>query len=189
MSAKSRVGNDCEVMIVSSQNRKRAVIVNCRIPPTPVTRPKVGELRTVSIVVYCGVLKMFVDWARNSSTRDSFNGKTLVNAISNTWVPGPMMLLRRALPICPVGGAAKAAVLNHAPIDGFELWIDCPETKSGRKVPLVPRLTSVAFPRSRGVKGNPDAIVKSPLHCQSPRIARHGEFPVSHRFSWPKGSS
>ena len=44
------------------------------------------------------MLKMLVACARNSSTRDSFSGKIFVNAISNTLLPGPMMLLRRALP-------------------------------------------------------------------------------------------
>ena len=62
------------------------------------------------------MLKMLVACARNSSTRDSFSGMTLVNAMSNTLVPGPMMLLRRASPYCPVGGATKAAVLNHSAI-------------------------------------------------------------------------
>ena len=61
---------------------------------------------------------MFVACARNSSTRDSFNGKTFVNAMSNTLLPGPMMLLRRASPYVPVGGARNAAVLNHSAIEG-----------------------------------------------------------------------
>ena len=41
---------------------------------------------------------MLVACARNSSTRDSFNGMIFVKAMSKTFVPGPMMLLRRASP-------------------------------------------------------------------------------------------
>ena len=43
------------------------------------------------------MLKMLVACARNSSTRDSFRGTIFVKAMSNTLLPGPMMLLRRAM--------------------------------------------------------------------------------------------
>src|SRR5579863_7822973 len=160
-----------------------------RIAPTAVTRPKVGEFTTLSMPVYCGMLKMLVAWARNSNTRDSFNGNILVNAISKTLVGAPMMLLRRASPYCPVGGAANAAVLNQRAIEGLEIEIDCPDTRFGRNVPFVPRCTSEKSPRSRGVNGSPEASVQSPLHCQSPNTARCALFPVNQCLSWPKGNS
>src|SRR5208282_169847 len=112
------------------------------------------------------MLKMLVACARNSSTRDSFRGKIFVNAMSNTLLPGPMMLLRRASPNCPGGGATNAAVLNQSVMDGLAKLTDCPGTKSGRNVPFVPRFTSAMLPSSRGVNGNPDANVQSPLHNQ-----------------------
>src|SRR5580658_5303473 len=135
------------------------------------------------------MLKMLVAWARNSSKRDSFSGKIFVNAISNTLLPGPMMLLRRALPYCPVGGATKAAVLNHSAIEGFVRLTDCPGTRSGRSVAFVPAFTSLTSFTNRGVNGSPDANVQSPLHCQSPKTARNGVFPVSQCLSCPNGNS
>ena len=64
-------------------------------------------------------------------------------------------------------------MLNHSAMDGFDRLTDCPGTTSARSVPLVPRSTSSALPSSRGVKGRPEAMVQSPLHCQSPKIASH----------------
>src|SRR5579864_4087132 len=170
------------------QNRNLPVNCICRIAPTAITRPYVGEFTIVSIVVNCGVLKIFVADARSSTTRDSFNGITLVSAMLNTRVPGPVMLLRRALPNCAGGGAINAAVLNHCATVGSEMPTGNPVT-SGRSVPLVPRLTSLNAPRILGVKGSPEAIVQSPLHCQSPKTARHGLAPESHCLSCPNGSS
>src|ERR1700691_4521053 len=136
-----------------------------RIAPTAVTLPKVGEFTCVSMLANCGVLKTLVACARNSNTRDSFKGNILVNAISKTRVGGPIMLLRRALPNCPGGGATYAAVLNHSAIEGLEMLIDSPGTRSGLNVPFVPRCTSEKSPRSRGVNRSPEAMVQSPLHC------------------------
>ena len=84
------------------------------------------------------MLKTFVACARNSIIRDSFMGMTLVNAISNTLLPGPMMLLRRASPNCPVCGVVNAAVLNHSRIEGSDRLTFCPGTTSGRSVPFDP---------------------------------------------------
>src|ERR1700678_3102877 len=120
--------------------------------------------------------------------RDSFNGTTFVKAISNTFVPGPIMLLRRASPNGPAG-AVNAAVLNHSPIEWFARLTDCPGTTSGRSVPFVPAFTLPMLSKYRGVNGKPDAIVQSPLHCQSPKIARHAVFSVSQRLSCPNGNS
>src|ERR1700693_2436208 len=111
---------------------------------------------------------MFEPEARNSTIRISPKGNNLVNAISNDRVPGPSMLLRRALPYWPTGGAVNAAVLNHSPMEGSASVNDCPGTTSARIVPLVPRLTSVKSPNTRGVNGEPEAMVQSPLHSQSP---------------------
>src|SRR5215813_10281482 len=157
--------------------------------PTAVTRPKVGEFTTVSMVVYCGILKTLVACARNSSTRDSFKGNTLVIAISQLIVEGPITLFLRASPYWPEGAATNAPVLNHSAIEGFPSAIGSPGTRLGRRVPLVPRPTSVKLPRRRGVKGSPDAIVQSPLHCQSPNIEPSRRWLYSQRRSCPKGNS
>ena len=154
-----------------------------RIAPTAVTLPKVGEFTCVSMLANWGVLKTLVACARNSNTRDSLRGNILVNAISKTRVGGPMMLLRRALPNCPAGGVTNAAVLNHLAIEGSEMLIYSPGTRSGRNVPFVPRSTSEKSPTSRGVNGSPEAMVQSPLHCQSPSIARCTLSPVIQRLS------
>src|SRR6476646_6736718 len=142
----------------------------------------------VSIPTYCGVLKIFENCALNSRKRVSLRGKILVNDISNNRLPGPSMLLRRASPNGP-DGVTKAAVLNHSAIDGLGRLTGCPGTTSARTVPLVPWLTSSTLPRTRGVKGNPDAMVQSPLQFQSPRMTRSGLLPDNQRRSWPKGSS
>src|ERR1700730_11821366 len=99
------------------------------------------------------------------------------------------MLLRRAVPNSPDGGITNAAVLNHSLTDGLGKPTGSPATTSARSVPLVPRLTSEKSPRILGVNGSPEAIVQSPLQFQSPTTARSGLFAVSHRRSWPKGSS
>ena len=93
---------------------------------------------------------------------------SLVIAMSNSTWPGPMMLLRRAFPYWPVGGVTNAAVLNHSLMLGFEMLTGSPVT-SARSVPFTPLLTLEYEPTMRGVKGRPDAIVQSPLHCQPPR--------------------
>ena len=134
------------------------------------------------------MLKMLETCARNSSNRDSLSGKTLVNAMSNR----AFLVLR-----CCCGahrhrapaGVAKAAVLNHSAIgrireaDRLSRNYVRPYGSVGAAVDFA------ALPREPGVKGKPDAMVQSPLHCQSPNIARSGVFPVSQRRSCPKGSS
>src|ERR1700721_824173 len=79
------------------------------------------------------MLNTFVACARNSSVRDSCSGITFVKAISNTLVPGPIMLLRRAVPYWQVEGLANAAVLNHSPIDGCDSCTASPATTSARR--------------------------------------------------------
>src|ERR1035441_10788290 len=78
------------------------------------------------------------------------------------------MLLRRALPYCPVGRMRNAAVLNHSAILGSGMPTGAPVT-SARNVPFTPLLTLEYEPTMRGVNGSPEAIVQSPLHCQPPR--------------------
>src|ERR1700742_3421188 len=135
---------------------------------------------TVSIPTYWGVLKTFENCARNSRKRVSLSGKILVNDISNSRVPGPSILLRRASPNTPVG-ATNAAVLNHSAIDGSDTVTGSPGTTSARCVPFTPWLTFNVLPRIRGVKGSPEAMVQSPLQFQSPRTARSGLLPESQR--------
>ncbi len=70
------------------------------------------------------------------------------------------------------------------------MLIDCP-VRSGRSAPLVPLFTSVKLPRIRGVNGRPDAMVQSPLHCQSPNTARQADavgepFPVVAKRQFPE---
>src|SRR5207237_8097206 len=82
--------------------------------PTGVTRPKVGELTTVSIAVKFGVLKTFDAVARNSNACISLIGMFLFSDMSKLIVPGPMIVLRPASPNCPRGGAMNAVDLDHS---------------------------------------------------------------------------
>src|ERR1700730_15930301 len=110
------------------------------------------------------------------------------------------MMLRPASPkVVPLGftqvfvapevedGEQNAAVLNHSDTLGLLSVIGWPVT-SARREPLTPRLMSRLFPRTRGVYHKPDAIVKSPLSCQLPRMWDHAPFCAKRRFS-PKGKS
>src|SRR5712691_2895680 len=98
--------------------------------------------------------------------------------LSENW-PGPSMIKRPASPnadpagftqVVKVVGAQNAAVLNHSSEVGLLTEIDCPGTRFARCDPLTPRPMSNPAPRTRGVKYNPDPIVKSPLHCHPPRM-------------------
>src|SRR5690348_15581291 len=100
-----------------------------------------------------------------------------------------MMMLRPLSPNCPAGGITNAPVLNHWLIDGFEIEMASPGTRFARSVPLVPRATSAKFPSTFAVNGNPDAMVKVPLHVQSPRTLFSGPGEVIHLRPSPKGRS
>src|SRR5450631_18683 len=108
--------------------------------------------------------------------------------MSNSTSPGPMMLLRRALPYCPGGGATNAAVLNHSLMLGFGTLTGDPVT-SALSVPFTPLFTLAYEPKRRGVNGRPEAIVQSPLHCQPPKMSCVFPSTASHRLPLPKGSS
>ena len=69
--------------------------------PTEMTRPKVGEFSIVSMLVYTGWLKTFVADMRTSNMRDSFSGKTLVIAMSNTTSPGPFDAVAAGIAVLP----------------------------------------------------------------------------------------
>src|SRR3954451_10123378 len=89
-----------------------------RIEPTPITCPNVGDDRTVSMVVYCGLFRTLFACHRTSRLRVSPNANVFDNAIFSTALPGPMMELRPALPKLPGAGSVNAAVLNHSPNEG-----------------------------------------------------------------------
>src|SRR5580693_6706745 len=84
-------------------------------------------------------------------------------------------------------GEQKAAVLNHSAVVGLLSAMGAPVT-SARSEPLTPRLISRLLPRTRGVKYKPEARVKSPLHCQPPKMCDQAPFWTKRRFS-PKGKS
>src|SRR5467141_5071995 len=66
-------------------------------------------------------------------------------------------------------GEQNAAVLNHSRVVGLPKDTGAPVALA-RSEPLTPRLMSSELPRTRGVKGSPEPIVKSPLHCQPFRM-------------------
>src|ERR1700720_3490829 len=124
---------------------------------------------------------------RSSSARDSLMVMTLFMLISNVTWRGPSMTLRPASPKeLPLGftqvlpepgvlppkeeaGEQNAAVLNHSRVVGLPKDTGAPVALA-RSDPLTPRLMSSELPRTRGVKGSPEAMVKSPLHCQPFRM-------------------
>src|SRR6266403_1148994 len=147
------------------QKRKRACTVTRRIPPVPVTSPKVKEFTTVLMEVKRTVLNTLLAVIRRSSALDSLIVIVLLSDMFiETW-PGPSMIFLPASPkLEPPGfvhvalGAQNAAVLNHLSVVGSLIDIDCPATLFARRDPLTPRLMSRPPPRTRGVKYNPDPI-------------------------------
>src|SRR5579884_2461717 len=97
-----------------------------RIEPTPITRPNVGEVSTVSIEVYWGLFNTFDACQRTSRFRVSPRLKSLLSAMFSTADPGPMMEFRPASPYVPGAGAVNAAVLNHSPSVGLANEIGSP---------------------------------------------------------------
>src|SRR5579859_3918797 len=128
---------------------------------------------------------------RSSSARDSLMVMILFKFISNVTWPGPSMILRPASPKeVPLGlaqalpeagvlppkveaGEQNAAVLNHSRVSGFPKDTGAP-VAFARSEPLTPRLISSELPSTRGVKGSPEQMVKSPLHCQPLRTWESG---------------
>src|SRR5579859_7229425 len=170
------------------QNRYLAVNVTLRIDPTFVTCPNVGEFRMVSMVVYCGWLKTLFAETLSSSARVSFANKVLLTDMPKLNCRGPRMMLRLASPNCPAGGIMNAAVLNHSPMVGLLNEIGAP-VRSARSVPFTPCVMSLAAPNTRGVNGNPEAMVKLLLHCQSPkRFSSKPPLLFNHFLPVPTGS-
>src|ERR1700694_2540820 len=128
---------------------------------------------------------------RSSSARDSFIVMVLPKFMSNVIWPGPAMILRPASPKeVPLGfaqvlpeagelppkeeaGEQNAAVLNHSSVVGLPMDNGAPVALA-RSDPLTPRLISRELPSTRGVKGRPEVMVKSALHCQPFRMCESG---------------
>src|ERR1700692_373547 len=128
---------------------------------------------------------------RSSSARDSLMVIVLFRFISNVIWRGPWMILRPASPkevplglehalpeagVLPPkveGGEQNAAVLNHSRVVGSASETGAPVALA-RSEPLTPRLMSSELPSTRGVKGSPEPVVKSPLHCQPFRTWESG---------------
>src|SRR6266849_4602445 len=107
------------------QKRNRACIVTRRIPPVPVTSPKVKEFTTALMAVKCTVLKTLFAEMRRSRARDSLIVIVLLSDMFKETCPGPSIIFRPASPkLEPFGfvqaalGAQKAAVLNHSSVVG-----------------------------------------------------------------------
>ena len=109
--------------------------------------------------------------ARNSMVRDSFSGMSLVNAMSNTTLPGPIMLLRRASPNSPVGGVTKAAVLNHSARDGFARAHRLPGNQVGpeRSVRSAVHVGNVAQQSRSEGQARSDGPIAAPLPVSEDR--------------------
>src|SRR5216683_375833 len=182
-------------MFLFLQNRKRASIVTRRMPPVPVTSPKVSEFTTVLMEVKCTVLKTSFAEMRSSSARESLIWIVLLSDMFIETCPGPSIIFRPASPkLEPFGlahvvlGRQNAAVLNHLSAVGSLTEIDCPATAFARSDPLTPRPMSSPPPSTRGVKYSPEPTVKSPLHCHPPRMWLHAPLRANRRFS-PNGRS
>jgi hypothetical protein len=111
--------------------------------PVEITCPNVGETTFVSTPEYCTVLKTLLAVARISILRVSPNCIVFESVMLFEIVPGPAIELREAVPNGPTG-VVKAAVLNHFPKDPPSAVSETPGTRSGRKLPAVPRATSVS---------------------------------------------
>src|SRR5208283_2815352 len=152
------------------------------------------EFTTVLMFEKYGVLKILLACSRNSSERDSRMVMVLLIAESNVNCEGPSIMLRPASPYtvppahagCPV--IQNAEVLNHSFVVGFGTLNDCPETTFARMLPLTPRLMSCVAPNTCGVKYSPEAMVKSPLHCQPPSTCEIAPL-VRNRRPSPNGKS
>src|ERR1039458_1714492 len=134
-----------------------------------VTVPKVGSPRFMSGAKKLGWLAMLNTSARNSSFSFSLVGfHHFSSPTSLVFVPGARVLgrVRGALPKVYAAGCAKAAVLNHSWIVGFEMC-GLP-TSSGRwpRLPAPVLLTSAPI-----ASGNPSLKVDIPDTCHPPTTA------------------
>src|ERR1700682_1693208 len=156
--------------------------------PADTTWPNVGDPRVVSIELKFVWLNTLVAARRSSRACISFIWMVLESAMSKEIVPGPIIMLRPALPNGPAG-AAKALVLNQCRMLWSPLLMDCPGTTLGRADPLTPRPISEALPKKRGEKGVPEATVILPLQENPPKAFCAKPSVFNQRFSLPKGSS
>src|SRR5713101_5945379 len=113
-------------LIINYQKRNRACIVTRRMPPVPVTSPKVKEFTTALMAVKCTVLKTLFAEMRRSSARDSLIVIVLLTDMFIETCPGPSITFRPASPklepfrfVQVALGAQNAAVLNHLRADGL----------------------------------------------------------------------
>src|SRR5258708_234638 len=171
----------------ASQNLYLAVNVPLRIAPADTTWPNVGDPSVASTELKLAWLRTLVAEMRSSSACISFNWIVLERDMSTEMVPGPIIMLRPALPNGP-DGAVKAAVLNQ-----FRMVCapsrDCPGTTFGRAAPVTPRPRSEALPKKRGENGVPEAMTTLPFQENPPNAFCAQLLVFSQRFSLPKGSS
>ena len=111
------------------------------------------------------------------------------NCAFSILLPGPMMLLRPALPKKPTAGTTNAAGLKNCGKDRPPGDASTPGTASARSVPLTPLAASRAAPTTRGVNGVPDCHVKSADPRQPPSVAPQNPPSWNHGLFGPNGSS
>src|SRR5215216_3758481 len=83
-------------------------------------RPKVGEPRKLSGKLKFGWLKRLKASARICRFTRSVNRVFFSSDAFTFWNPGPSRIFLPAFPNVPGAGKAKAAVLNHCSVVGFD---------------------------------------------------------------------
>src|SRR5687767_1058517 len=102
------------------------------------------------------------------------------------------MMFRPAFPKVPSAGKAKAAVLNHCPVEG-ELRCGSP-TRLGRSLAPNPRierpvpLLSISESKAT-VNGRPDCHVITPKLCHPLKSVEAHPLSAKNRLPSPKGRS
>ena len=79
---------------------------------TATTSPNVGEVTTASMAAYWTALSRLLAVRLRLTVRVPPSRRTRVSRASSWRLPGPMMVLRPAVPNAPGAGAANAAVLK-----------------------------------------------------------------------------
>ena len=91
----------------------------------------------------------------------------------STDVPGPMIVLRPALPNVPGAGSENAAVLKNFSDVGSLSWIGCAVVVRAQRAVDAAWQRRGSLPSTRAVNGVPDASCTLPFTCQLPRSGRH----------------